>query len=92
MTDRTLLRVVVVPRSSRNRIALEEDGSLKAWLTAPPTDGQANAALCEMVAKRMHLPKSSVTVARGANGRRKEIAIEGVGTAEAIERLSHEPR
>lgn len=76
-----IVSVKVTPRSSRNR--LERDGeTLRAWLTAPPTDGQANAALCELVAKAVGVPKSGVSVVAGHAGRLKRLRVEGLTLAE----------
>ena len=43
------LEVLVVPRSSRNQIAGEHDGRLKVQLNAPPVEGEANAALVQLL-------------------------------------------
>ena len=73
--------VRVQPRSSRNEIA-SVDGVIKVWLTAPPTDGQANAALCEQIARRLGIAKSLVSVVRGETSRTKRIAVDGVSSEE----------
>ncbi len=72
------LVVRVQPRSSRSRILLSEDGSIKLWTTAPPVDGEANKAVCELVAKALRVPKSCVSVIRGDTSRTKTIQVEGL--------------
>ncbi len=74
------LAVKVQPRSSKNRWEWTPLG-LKVWLTAAPTDGQANAALCEFVADVVGVAKSRVTVIRGLTSRQKLLRIEGVELA-----------
>lgn len=78
------LRVSVrlTPRARAERIdgiAVDADGKpvLKAAVTAPPEKGRANAALLALLAKEWRLPKSSLTVAAGASGRRKQVAVAG---------------
>lgn len=80
--------VKVQPRSSRNRIEIV-DGQVKVWLTAPPTDGQANAALCELIGKRLGVAKTKVSVVRGDTSRQKRVAVEGLTTAEVLQTLAN---
>ena len=75
------LDVLVVPRSSRNQIAGEHDGRLKVQLNAPPVDGEANAALIEMMAKTFGLKKKDVQIVSGETGRRKRIRLNGISLA-----------
>jgi uncharacterized protein len=76
-----VVRVVVQPRASRSRIVGEHDGRLKIQLAAPPVDGEANAALVELVAERVGIKKSAVTLLDGQTGRRKRLNIEGADAA-----------
>ena len=81
--DGIRLRLRVTPRARRNAIAgiLETpDGpALKLSVTAPPADGQANAAVLALVAKALGVPKSSLSVITGSTGRHKLIHIPGDG-------------
>lgn len=81
------LDVRVQPRSSRNQVALVGD-VVKVWLTAPPTDGQANAALLALLADRLAIPKSNVEVIRGHTSRNKTVRIDGLSADEIRARLS----
>jgi uncharacterized protein YggU (UPF0235/DUF167 family) len=72
------LAVRVTPRASAERLTLEEgpDGLVvRVWVTAPPEDGKANAAVLKLLAKALGLPKSALTVAQGAASRDKLIRI-----------------
>lgn len=82
-----LITVRVQPKSSRNLIQEAEEG-YRIWLTAPPTDGQANAALCELVAKQVGVPKSAVSVHKGHSSRSKVLSITGLSDSEIRERMS----
>jgi uncharacterized protein (TIGR00251 family) len=54
---------------------------LKARVRAAPTEGQANAALIQLLAKTLDVARSKVTLAAGESARIKRIAIEGDGKA-----------
>lgn len=54
---------------------------------AAPTDGQANDAVCLLVAKAISVPPSSVSVKRGQTSRDKLLAVEGLEMSEALIRL-----
>lgn len=71
------LRVRVSPRASRDEVAGERDGALVVRLTAPPVEGQANAALVRFLARRLGVAASTVSVARGAKGRDKVLLVAG---------------
>ena len=68
----------VKPRSSVSEVVGLEDGVLVVRVSAPPVEGLANRAVCELIADLVGVGRSSVTVEKGEKGRDKVIAIEGV--------------
>jgi hypothetical protein len=64
-----------------------EDGVLMVRVTAPPADGQANAALCKLLAKALRVPRTSVSIVRGETARDKLVRIDGLSAADAHARL-----
>ncbi len=60
---------------------------LLARVSAPPVEGQANAALERLLARALGLPKNAVRVVVGGRGREKTVAIEGLSQDEALRRL-----
>lgn len=69
-----MLRVRVTPKASRDRI--EADGDvLRVWVTAPPADGKANAAVRALLARALGVPKSALTLVRGETARDKVFRI-----------------
>lgn len=50
-------------------------------MTVAPEGGKANAAVCVVVAKALHVPKSAVRVVRGDTARHKILRIESVDDA-----------
>jgi len=80
------LRVRVTPRSSQNKV--ERHGEqVKVWVTASPTDGQANEAVCRIVAETLDVPPSAVRVVRGQTSREKTIGVSGLALAEALAKI-----
>ncbi len=75
------LLVLVQPRASRTKVVGEHDGRLKIALSAPPVDGEANAALIEFVSDALDVKKASVALIEGDTSRRKRLRVVGV-TAE----------
>ena len=80
--------VLVQPRASRAKIGPRHDGRIKIAVTAPPVDGEANAAVIELVAKSLGVAKSAVEVIAGASSRRKTLRIAGVTAAQLEELLA----
>ncbi|GAB4283521.1 MAG: hypothetical protein Kow0067_04630 [Coriobacteriia bacterium] len=77
-----MLAVHVTPRAGRTEVVGWRDGELSVRVTAPPDAGRANAAVCALLAKRLGLPKSAVSVVRGQNARHKRVSLEGVSDAD----------
>jgi len=73
------LAVRVTPKARGGERILVEDTPegprARVWVSAPPEDGKANAAVCRLVAKALGLPKSAVSVARGDTSREKLLRI-----------------
>jgi uncharacterized protein (TIGR00251 family) len=78
------LLVLVQPRASRSRVVGEHDGRLKIQLAAPPVDGEANAALIELLCTLLKVRKADVELLDGQTGRRKRLKVAGLD-APAVE-------
>jgi hypothetical protein len=79
--------ILVQPRASRAKIGPVHDGRLKVAVTSPPVDGEANAAVIELLAKTLGVAKRAIEVVAGTSSRRKTVRITGV-TSAAIEALA----
>jgi uncharacterized protein len=82
MTPAGTLRVRLQPRAGRDEIVGERAGALVVRLTAPPVEGRANAALCRLLARRLGVAPTRVTLLRGAKSRDKVVAVEGLSSTE----------
>jgi len=87
----SVIRVKVVPRSSRNQIVCEAEGVFRIKLTAAPIEGQANTALRQLLAKRLHVPKRNIEIISGERARLKSIRIQGLSAENVGNLLREEP-
>jgi uncharacterized protein len=78
LTERATIAIRVQPRAARDEIAGERGGAVIVRLTAPPVEGQANEALCRLIAKRLRVGRSRVSVLRGQASRDKLVAVEDI--------------
>ena len=80
--DGVLVAVRLTPKAKATRlngVAAQADGApvLKASVTAAPERGKANKALLGLLARAWRVPKTTLSVARGATDRRKQIHVAG---------------
>ncbi len=80
------LLIRVSPKASRNLVELRE-GVVRVYVTTAPTDGQANAAVIELLAKKLGIAKSHLTIVRGETSREKLIDVEGISDTEITAKL-----
>ena len=79
------LEILVQPRASRARIGPVHDGRLKIAVTAAPVDGEANAAVIELLARRLGIARGDIEVVAGASSRRKTLRIANATAAQIAE-------
>ncbi len=76
------LAVRLTPKGGRDSLdgierLVDGRGVLKARVRAAPSEGEANDALCRLVAKALGVPARDVTLAAGATSRVKRLVIAG---------------
>jgi uncharacterized protein len=79
--------VKVVPGASRDRVVGELGDALKVAVSKPPEAGAANAAVVELLAAALGVPRAAVQVLHGHSSPRKEIHVAGVSEAHARQTL-----
>ena len=87
MTQTGQLVVHVVPRARATEVVGRYGDAIRIRLAAAPAEGAANEELVRFLAERLHVPRSAVTIVRGASGRRKTLAVDGVTTETAVQVL-----
>lgn len=85
------VRVRLHPRSSREAVRRGEGGSLEAWVTAPPVDGEANAALQRLLAHTFGAAAGRVVFLSGERSREKRLLFLGLGREEGEAVLARLP-
>jgi len=73
-----MIRIKVVPRSSRNRIVGNDDGVWKLKVTSPPVEGKANKTVKEFLAKCLGIAKAQVDIVSGDRSKLKSVRIGGL--------------
>ena len=76
------LNIKVHPRANRNTVEVSDDGAVTIRVTAAPDRGKANAAAVKLLAGRLDVPKSSVSIIRGHTSRNKVVRVDGIEDAE----------
>jgi uncharacterized protein (TIGR00251 family) len=82
------IAVRVAPSASKNAIARGGEDSLVVRLTAPPVEGRANKELLRLLAKKLGVSPSSLTIIRGISSRDKVILVTGKTSGEVLEILN----
>ncbi|MBN1192935.1 MAG: DUF167 domain-containing protein [Coriobacteriia bacterium] len=85
------IAVHVTPKSSRDEIAGWRGGELSVRVTAAPEGGKANAAVCELLARSLGVPKSTVRVVRGETARHKQVEAVGIETRDITRAFGEAP-
>lgn len=65
--------VTVKPGSSQEKIVETGENEYTVYLRAKPHDGEANTALIKLLSKHFNVPKTSVTISRGAKSHVKQV-------------------
>ncbi len=75
-----VIRVKILPRSSKNQVVDMAEGVVRVKLTAPPVDGQANRALKKFLSSILKVPKTDIEIVSGAKSRNKSLVVHGVSS------------
>ena len=96
MPTASSLTVRLTPKGGRDSIDGVDtlaDGTvvLKARVRAAPSEGEANAALCRLLAKALGVPPGRVAIVGGATSRLKRVKVMGDAPAlgAALEKIAH---
>lgn len=91
-SDGATLSIWVQPKASRSRVVGEYDSWLKVQIAAPPTDGEANAELVELLKKILGVPKRNIELVDGLRDRRKRVQVRGADASEIVRLLTESSR
>ena len=84
----TLLNLHVSPGAKRTSVdGLYGEHAIKLKVAAPPVAGKANAEVERFLSRLLGVPRSDVTITRGASGRDKTVLVRGATQAETHKAL-----
>lgn len=72
-----IVRLKIVPNSSRNEFIWENEG-LKVKIMAQPIENKANKALIEFLSKTLKVAKSNIQIIKGELNKEKTLLIKGI--------------
>ncbi|MEP6670799.1 MAG: DUF167 domain-containing protein [Chthoniobacter sp.] len=84
---KAILRLRVVPNARRSEVVGVHGDAIKVKIQAPAVEGKANEALRDFLAERLQVPARAVEIISGGKSRDKVVAVEGLETVEARNRL-----
>lgn len=67
--------VKVTPKASQNKIEKISEGEYNVWVTAPPSEGQANEGMIKVLVKHFGVAKSCVSIVGGKSARVKIVDV-----------------
>lgn len=81
-----ILRIKIVPNSSKNEIIFEEE-FLKIKVMAQPIENKANKALVEFLSKKLRTAKSNIQIVKGELNKEKTLLIAGFDEEKFLEKV-----
>jgi uncharacterized protein (TIGR00251 family) len=82
-----LIRVKVIPRSSRTEIAGMEKDIYRVKITDPPIEGKANKALIALLAEKLGIAKRDIEITAGKTSRMKTVRVQGMSEVAVTQAL-----
>jgi uncharacterized protein (TIGR00251 family) len=79
--DDVLVRVKAVPGASRDEIAGQVGDRLKVRVSAPPEGGQANKAICRVIAEALGIKTRLVAIESGRSSAQKVVRVAACDVA-----------
>ena len=73
--DKVTLKIVVVPKSSKDEIVGIHGGEIKITIKAPPVDGKAHEYICKYLSKAFKTAKSNIEITKGQTNKHKTVVI-----------------
>ena len=82
-----IVKVKIVPGSSKNKIIGVYNDSLKITITAPPVEGKANKKCIAYLAKYFDVAKSKIEIIAGQTSKNKLIKIYDISKKEFLDKI-----
>jgi uncharacterized protein (TIGR00251 family) len=76
-SDGVIIPVRAQPGARKNAVTGVHAGQLKVSVTQAPEKGKANAALIEVLAEALEVPRSKISLVSGATASQKKFCVAG---------------
>ncbi len=86
-TSSCFIHLKVVPNSRRDQIVGPYADRLKVKVAAPPEDGRANKAVCQLLADALNISPRDIEITAGHTSPEKTIRVTGLTAALAQQAL-----
>ena len=83
----TMLYVQISPNAGKNALEGFRGDILRIKVAAPPVEGKANKELVAYLSDILDISKGSVRIVKGHTQRNKVIAIDGLTSAQMMQKL-----
>lgn len=83
----TRVRLRVSAGARRDELVGRHGEGWKIRVAAPPEGGRANDAVLDLLARKLSLPRQSLSIVSGQAAREKIVQMEGIDRAETERRL-----
>jgi hypothetical protein len=78
----------VHPSARRTQVRVDDDGTVRVEVTAPPERGKANDAVRALLAEVLGVPRGRVAIVGGAHARTKRVTVAGLSDDDVAARLA----
>jgi len=82
-----VIKVKIIPGSSKSKVIGVYNNSLKITITAPPIEGKANKKCITYIAKCFDVAKSKIEIISGQTSKNKLIKIYDISQKEFLDKL-----
>jgi len=82
------VRLKVIPGAREDEVVGWQENVLRLRVRAKPERGRANDAVCRLLARVLGVPRTNVSIARGAGSRDKLVVIDGLDDEELRRRVA----
>jgi uncharacterized protein (TIGR00251 family) len=86
--DYVMIMVHVHPNAARSCVIGFREDVLHVKVAAPPVEGKANLELVKFLSGLLGVSRGSVSIEKGATGRRKAVAIAGLPREQVVKLLT----
>lgn len=82
------VEVKIKPGAKKDKINIEPGNKISVYVTSRPVEGKANGHLIKLIAKKVRIAKSDITIVKGEKSRDKLLEISNITQEEFFNKLN----